>query len=119
MRLVRTWWYKRHMSLSASTISHQKDEQVDEDPSYSLFLTTVFDLPIMEESMEASKIFSSRDRGRKRPSPLPMSMPPMAELDGGEHWKVKLLVTHSHMSQTSYSPRTSILILSCRIIVHT
>ena len=41
----------------------------------------VLDLPTVEESVEAPKIFSSRDRGRKRPSPLPMSLPPMEELN--------------------------------------
>ena len=58
--------YKRHRSLSTSTAVHQKDEEVDDDPSYRQFLATVrtvLDLPTMEVSMEVpSKIFSSRDR---------------------------------------------------------
>ena len=76
---------KRHSSPSLSTAVHQKDEEVEEEPSYKQFLATVrtvLDLPTMEEAMEVpSKIFSSRDRGKKRPSPLPMSLPPMDELN--------------------------------------
>ena len=78
-------WSKRHRSPSPFTAVHQKDEEVEEDPSYRQFLATVrtvLDLPTMEETVEApSKIFSSRDRGKKRPSPLPMSLPPMDELN--------------------------------------
>ena len=78
---------KRHRS--PSTAVHQKDEEVEEDPTYRQFLATVrmvLDLPTLEDTVEApSKIFSSRDRGKKRPLPLPMSLPPMEELN--DRWK--------------------------------
>ena len=46
----------------------------------------VLDLPTTEEAIEVpSKIFSSRDRGKKQPSPLPMPLPPMDELN--DRWK--------------------------------
>ena len=80
---------KRHRSPSPSTTVCQKDEEVEEDPSYRQFLATVrtvLELPTIEENVEApSKIFSARDRGKKRPSPLPMSLPPMDELN--DRWK--------------------------------
>ena len=44
--------------------------------------------------MEApSKIFSSRDRGKKRPSPLPMSLPPMEELNDRFYSIMKIIST--------------------------
>ena len=62
---------KRHRSLSPSMASHMKDEEVEEDPTYRQFLATVrtvLDLPTLEDTVEVpSKIFSSRDRGKKRP----------------------------------------------------
>ena len=80
---------KRHRSPSPSTAVHQKDEEVEEDPTYRQFLATVravLDLPTLEDTMEVpSKIFSSRVRGKKRPSLLPMSLPPMEELN--DRWK--------------------------------
>ena len=45
---------------------HQKDKEVDEDLSYRQFLAmvrTVLDLPTVEQSLEAPKIFS-RERCR-------------------------------------------------------
>ena len=80
---------KRHRSPLPSTASHMKDEEVEEDPTYRQFLATVrtvLDLPTLEDTVEVlSKIFSFRDRGKKRPSPLPMSLPPMEELN--DRWK--------------------------------
>ena len=80
---------KRHRSPSPSLAVYQKDEEVEEDPTYRQFLATVrtvLDLPTLEDTVEApSKIFSSRDRGKKRPSPLPMSLPPLEELN--DRWK--------------------------------
>ena len=80
---------KRHRSPSPSTAVHQRDEEVEEDPIYRQFLATVrtvLELPTLEDTVEApSKIFSSRDRGKKRPSPLPMSLPPLEELN--DRWK--------------------------------
>ena len=78
-------WSKRHRSPSPSSAVYQRDEEVEEDPTYRQFLATVrtvLDLPTLEDTVEApSKIFSSRDRGKKRPSPLPMSLPPLEELN--------------------------------------
>ena len=80
---------KRHRSPPPSATIHQKDTEVEEDPTYRQFLATVrmvLDLPTLEDTVEApSKIFSSRDRGKKCPSPLPMSLPPMEELY--DRWK--------------------------------
>ena len=62
---------KRHRSPSPSTTGYQKDEEVEEDPTYRQFLATVrmvLDLPTLEDTVEApSIIFSSRDRGKNVP----------------------------------------------------
>ena len=46
-------WSKRHRCPSPSTAVHQRDEEVEEDPTYRLFLTmvrTVLDLPTPEDT---------------------------------------------------------------------
>ena len=59
---------------------------LDEDPSYRQFLATVRSLLDFATVDEApSKIFASRDRSRRKQTVLPMSLPPVDEINA--RWK--------------------------------
>ena len=67
---------KGHRSPSPC-VPDRKEEDLNEDPSYRQFLSTVrslLDLPTVDEAAEApSKIFASRDRSKRKLVALPMS----------------------------------------------
>ena len=79
---------KRHRSPSPA-MAECKEDELDEDPSYRQFLSTVqslLNLPTTDESTDApSKIFSSCDRRKKKLAILPMSLPPVEEINA--RWK--------------------------------
>ena len=91
---------KRHRSPSPE----RKEEELD--PSYRQFLATVrslLDLPTVDEAAEApSKIFTSRDRSKRKQMVLPKSLPPVDEINA--RWKAlenKAEAIHIHKMQTN------------------
>ena len=79
---------RRGMSPSPG-LPHCKEEELDEDPSYRQFLSTVrslLNLPTVDEAAEApSKIFTSRDRSKRKQAVLSMSLSPVDEII--ERWR--------------------------------
>ena len=75
---------KRHRSPSPC-VPDRREEELDKDPSFRQFLSTVrslLDLSTVDEAAEeTSKIFASRDRSRRKLTVLPMSLPPVEEIN--------------------------------------
>ena len=93
---------KRHRSPSPS-FPERKEEELDEYPSCRQFLVTVrslLDLPTTDDSAKGpSKIFASRDRSKRKLPVLPMSLPPVEEINA--RWKALEKQIHVQRMQTN------------------